>query len=441
MQSLSPEIIAEIISRLDYPDQENAYYTCRIFYYARPFVLFSAIEKQSSWLKTRENSSEIPRAELISHNVFLRILNRTFTAIRPTEHELNRLVSFFAQELISAWMVPMNVYGAELRYNKSVRDTRLYHQRYPLLQRLAMLLRWNGVGLRIALVINEWLDMKWSEIRDEVQVQEFINPDYDSPPTDSDLQPHQKQVLRGIEFLAIYPIIYYAPQDAAAEDIRSRLNDEAWTHPGFDRLKLWLSIPELWNMEIRHMEIKTFLNPWRVFRRINSRPFLQLVLFRSAEFGGFSLRLLSYIRSIELSTPYPDLIRGTRYWYEEGFCGSVLYWNFHLFSFAGQYISLFKKPFVDLIHGYIYLYGTSTLSDLILNIVFFVHRRTLPVRMIVARTVMSELLRYGYQYLSKEAEEAIIGLMRDETGRLVRRQVPVDYTQEMAVPRGERRSG
>ena len=193
-------------------------------------------------------------------------------------------------------------------------------------------------------------------------------------------------------------------------------------------------------MEIRHMEIKTFLNPWRVYRRINSRPFLQLVLFRSAEFGGFSLRLLSYIRSIELSTPYPDLIRGARYWYEEGFCGSALYWNFHLFTFPGQYISLFKKPFVDIIRGYIHLFGVYTLSDLILNIVYFVHRRSLPVRVIVARTVMSELLIYGYEYLSAEARDAVIRLMEDDRGRL-HGQVPLDYTQEVAAPRVERRSG
>jgi hypothetical protein len=277
--------------------------------------------------------------------------------------------------------------------------------------------------------------MKWHEIRNEPRVQEFINPDYDAPPSDIELQRHQTQVLRGIEFLALYPIIYYSPQDAAAENICSPLNDKAWTHPGFDRLKLWLSIPELWNQEIRHMEIKTFLHPWRVFRRVNSRPFLQLVLFRSAEFSGFSLRILRYIRSIELSTPYPELIRGTRYWYEEGYCGSVLYWNFHLFRFAGQYIELFKKPFVDLIRGYIYLYGTDTLSDLIFNIVHFVRRRSLPMRTIVSRTVMSEVLIYGYQFLSHEAREAIVNLMKDENGEVAGGHVPVDYTQEETPPR------
>src|SRR5208282_897849 len=129
IQRLSLEIIAEIISLLDFPDQENAYHTCRTFYYARPFVLFSAIESQSSWLSHSNHSTEIPRDELISHNAFLRILNRSFTVLRPGPHELDRLVSFFAQELISAWMVPMNVHGAELRINNSVHDTRIYHQR------------------------------------------------------------------------------------------------------------------------------------------------------------------------------------------------------------------------------------------------------------------------------------------------------------------------
>ena len=440
IESLSLEIITEIISFLDYPDQENAYNTCRTFYHARPFVLFPAIESQSNWLRRRENSTEIPRKELISHNAFLRILNRTFTVTRPSQHVLDSLVSFFAQELISAWMVPMNVYGAEIRCNNSVTDAQLYHRRYPHLLRLAMLLRWNGVGLRIALIIHKWLDMKWAEIENDDEVQEFINPDFESPSSNIELRPHQKIVLRGIEFLALYPVIYYGPQDAAAEDIRSRLNDDAWTHPGFDRLKLWLSIPELWNMEIRHLEIKTFINPWRVFRRINSRPFLHLLLFRSSEFGAFSLRLFSYIRSIEFSTPYPDLIRGSRYWYEEGFVGAALYWNFHLFSFPGQYISLFKKPFVDIIRGYLYLFGPATLSDLVRNIVFFVHEKTLPVRIIVARTVMSELLIYGYEFLSDEAKEAIVGLMRDETGRLVTRQPRLDHRQEVAAPQGERRS-
>ena len=40
-------------------------------------------------------------------------------------------------------------------------------------------------------------------------------------------------------------------------------------------------------------------------------------------------------------------------------------------------------------------------------------------RMIVARTMMSELLIYGYEYLTDEAKDAIVDLMRDQHGRLV----------------------
>ena len=415
IQHLSLEIIGEIISRLDYPDQENAYYSCRAFYHARRFVLFPAIKSQSSWLKRCQNSSEIPGGELVSHNAFLRILNRTFTVLRP-ESELNLLVSFFAQELISAWMIPTNERGAALRWNKSVHDTRLYHERYPLLQRLAMLLRWNGVGSRIALIVNEWLDIKWTEIKDETQVEELMNLDFDSPPSNVELQPHQTQILYGLEFLALHPITYFSPQDPAAEDLCSPLNDEAWAHPAFDRLKLWLSVPELWNLEIRHIELKRLLHPYRVVRRINRRPFLQLVLFQCAQFGGFSLRLLNFIRFIELSTPHLELIQGARYWYEEGYCASALWWNFYIFSCPGQYISLFKKPFVDLIRGYIQLFGTYTLSDLILNIVFIVHKNSFPMRRIIGNTVMSELSGYEYEFLSVEAKAAILRLMTDETG-------------------------
>src|SRR5215471_10178901 len=122
IESLSLEIITEIISFLDYPDQENAYYTCPTFYHARPFVLFPTIERQSRWLRSCENNLEIPRKELISHNAFLRILNQTFTVTRPSQHVLDSLVSFFAQELISAWMVPVNYHGAEIRCNNSVAD-------------------------------------------------------------------------------------------------------------------------------------------------------------------------------------------------------------------------------------------------------------------------------------------------------------------------------
>lgn len=440
IQQLSPELISEIISYLDYPDLENAFSTCRIFYYARPFVLFPAIEERTAWLKCRENSVEIPRDELVSHNAFLRILNRTYMLTRPNQHVLDALVSYFAQELIAAWMVPMNIHGAEIRCNNSAYDAWLYHRRYPLLRCLAMILQYNGVGPRIAYIVQEWMNKKWSEIEHDPELQEFKNPNLSSNPSRADLVPHHKQVLQGFERLALYPIIYYGPQDAAAEDLRSHLNDVAWTHPGFDRLKLWLSITDLWNLDIRHMEIQTLLNPWRVFRRIASRPLLQLVLFKSAEFASFSLRILSYIRSIESTTPYPDLIRGSRYWYEEAHCGSVVWWTFYSLGFPGQYLSRYKQPFIDLIRGYIHLYGPVTLSDLVLNIVYFIHWRSLPVRIMVARTVMSELLIYGYEFLSDHAREAIIGLMRDETGKLVTRQVCVNHANEAEAPRGERRS-
>ena len=117
IQDFSLEVIAEMIRCLDYPDQENTYHSCRTFYRARRFVLYSAIDTQSSWLKSRENSSEIPREELISHNAFLTILNQTYDVIRPCPHELDRLVKIFVQEMISAWMVPTNPHGAELRCN------------------------------------------------------------------------------------------------------------------------------------------------------------------------------------------------------------------------------------------------------------------------------------------------------------------------------------
>ena len=167
------------------------------------------------------------------------------------------------------------------------------------------------------------------------------------------------------------------------------------------------------------MELKEFYNPHRQFRRIQHRPFIHLILFRCAEFLGFGLRVMSYCCSVEASTPYFDVALGSRFWFEEGFTGSVIYWNFHHFSFPGQYIELFKRPFVDVIRGYIRLFGPLSLSGLVLNMVYFVHRRTLPVRMIVARTMMSELLIYGYEYLTDEAKDAIVDLMRDQHGRLV----------------------
>jgi hypothetical protein len=439
--SLSLEIIAEIFTYLDYVDQENAHYSCRTFYHARSFALFPAIHKQIEWLKRRENLSEIPRQELLSHNAFLRILTRTFSVTRPSPYELDALVTFFSQELISAWLVPMNQFGAEIRINDSLHDTRIYHQRYPLLRRLAMILRWNNVGFRIAKVIEEWLDLKWATIHDDDEIQALLNLDYTIAPPNVDLLPHQIEVLHGFEFLALHPIQYYSTQSASLEEIGCRQHDAAWAHPAFDRLKLWLSIPELWNIEVRHLEIKYMYNPWRPFRRIAQRPSIHLVLYKCAQYRPFALRLLNYVRSVELSTPYPDLIQGSVFWYEEGFCGSVLWWAFHNMKFVGQDISLFKRPFVDLIRCYICVFGPITISDLILNIVFMVQRKTLPIRMIVARTVMIELLYYGYEFLTDAAKEAVVNLMRDENGRLVTRQVRIDYAMEEEGIRGEPRSG
>jgi len=99
-----------------------------------------------------------------------------------------------------------------------------------------------------------------SEIKDETQVQKFMNPDFDS--SNIKLQPHQTQILYRLKFLALHPIIYFSPQDPAAEDLCSPLNDKAWVHLAFNQLKLWLSVPELWNLEIRHIELKTFLRPY-----------------------------------------------------------------------------------------------------------------------------------------------------------------------------------
>jgi len=419
MQGLSLEIIAEIISYLDYGDQANVCYACRKFFHFRPYVIFSAIDIQTAWLKETEGQLTIPRNKLLSHNAFLRVLIRTFTFTQPSPHALNVLVTYFAQEMISAWMVPANDFGAERRHNGSLEDERIYHRRYPLLRRLATILRYNSMGARIAALVEQWLDSKWREIENEETVQIFMDPDFTKPASQVDLEPHQQRILCGMESLALYPIIYYGPQTVASLDIRSRLNDETWTHPGFDRLKLWLSIPEIWNTEIHHMELKIFPHPYRIFPRIQHRPFIHLVLFRCAEFLGFGLRIISYCCSVEASTPYFNVVQGSRFWYEEGFAGSVIYWNFHHFSFAGQYVELFKRPFVDLIRGYIHLFGPLTLSDLVLNMVYFVHRRTMPIRMIVARTMMSELLIYGYEYLTDAAKDAIVDLMRDEQGRLV----------------------
>ena len=413
LNTISLEIILEITSHLDFVDLEVVFQVCRTWYRARSFVLRLTIKNQIEWLQGCEGREVIPRRELQSHDSFLRIINQTYTLEPPTEVMVDLLIDFYAAEMIVAWLAPMNEHGAETWINNSQEDWRLYHQRYPLLQRLGMILRWNYAGQKIAGIIEKWLEMKWERIKDEDKVRAWLNPNYEILPRIDDLEPHQTAILRGLEFLGVYPIIYYGPQDTAAEDPTSRLNAEAWTHRGFDRLKLWLSIPELWNTEIRHEELHTLYNPYRVFRRIVIRPLLHVILYRAAEYVGFSYQIFAYLRSIETSTPTPELIRGSRYWYEEVYTLSVLYWNFHLFSFPGQYICLFKKPFIYLIRMYMRLFGTQTLSDFILNLVYFIHRRTLPVRTVVSRTIMRELLIYGYQFLSDEAKDAVVGLIRD----------------------------
>lgn len=416
IQGLSLEILTEILSYLDYEDKANVCYACRKFFYNRPYVIFSAIDIQTAWLKETEGQLTIPRRELLSHHAFLRVLIPTFTFTQPSPYALDVLVTYFAQEMISAWMVPAHESGAELRHNDSLSDERIYHQRYPLLRRLAMILRYNGVSARIAAQVEKWLDLKWREIENDDIVQLFIDPDFNKPASTVDLEPHQHRILCGIESLALYPIIEYGPQTAASLDIRSRLNDETWTHPSFDRLKLWLSIPEIWNTEIQHMELKTFERPFRRFRQIQHRPFIHLVLFCCAEFLGFGLRVMRYCYSVEASTPNFDSALGSRFWYKEGFAGSVMYWNFHHFSFAGQYVELFKRPFVDLIRCYISMFGTSTLSDLVLNMVHFMSERTLPIRVIASKTMMNELLIYGYEYLTDDQKDAVVDLAKDESG-------------------------
>jgi len=434
MEQLSLEIVAEIVSYLDYVDQENVYVSSRQFFHARAFTMFLAIEERTKWLQRHHNARRIPRNELLSHNAFLRLANRTFTATRPSQETTKALATYYANELIAAWMVPVNVHGYELRYNDSLEDQRLYQERYPLLERLGTILRWIGGGRQVAQVVQEWLDTKWEEIKEENEVLEFINPDYDLPSTNIMLQPHQTKILRGLEFLALFPIIYYAPQDAASEQPDSRISANAWQHPGFHRLKLWLSIPEMWNMEIRHLEIRQFLVPqWRVYRQVAQRPMLQVVLFRSAEFVSFAQQVLKHIRTIETSAPYINPYRGARYWYEEGFVASALHWNFYLLSFPGQYISLFEKIFVDIIRGYIHIFGTDTLSWLVLNIVFFVKDKAPALRELISQTVMSELLIFGYDYLHPQARHAVVELSPYGTRM---RGVTRDKRAEDQPPRG-----
>jgi hypothetical protein len=379
-----------------------------------------AIRDETEWLRNRENSTNIPRDELLSHNAFLRLIVRTYSTQPPDADAMDRLVSFYAQELISAWLYPMTPLGSELYINDSADDTRLYHERYPLLARLSAILRYCGAGGRVARIIGEWLDMKWQEIRSEPEVEALYNIDYELDPPPYELNERQEKCLRATEFLALFPIVYFGPQDTAAEDLDSRLNADCWEHPGLDRLKLWLNIPELWNLQVYLVELHTFHQPFRRFQRIFRRPLLSPIIFVAAEFVGFALQLFRYIRIVEVSTPGPELIHGVRYWYEEVFCASAIHWNFHLFKFPGQYIQLFEKPFVSIIRGYIWIFGPETLSDLIVNMVFLVSGKTLPVRVVIARTVMNELLQFGggYEFLTEQAKAGLNGLMYDETGRL-----------------------
>jgi hypothetical protein len=53
------------------------------------------------------------------------------------------------------------------------------------------------------------------------------------------------------------------------------------------------------------------------------------------------------------------------------------------------------------------------------NLVYFVHDKQLPIRTIIARVVMSELLTFGYDYLTPEAKHAVVGLITDEQGRII----------------------
>src|SRR5271154_1652491 len=113
IQGLSNEILAEIVSYLNYEDQANVCYACRNFFHVRPFVIFSAIDNQTNWLRETEGLLAIPRRELLSHNAYLRILIRTFTFTQPSPHALNVLVTYFAQEMISACDISINCFGEE----------------------------------------------------------------------------------------------------------------------------------------------------------------------------------------------------------------------------------------------------------------------------------------------------------------------------------------
>jgi hypothetical protein len=444
LHALPPEIIAEIVSYLDFQDQEQLHYTCGAFFRMRSLGLspLVVLDRQKAWLRTTENQQDIPVDELISHHAFIRIMNNIFAFEPPRIQILDAIVEFFVQELISSWMLPRTDYHAESRINGSMDDTRTYHRRYPQLFRLAMILRHNGVGPKIATAMREWLDSIWREIENDEEIQKIHPIDLSALPWRGSFTARQQIVLYGIHSIALFPLIHLSPQSPASESINSPINDVAWADIGYDRLKLWMSIPELWNLEIRHIGLTELLRPFRIFRIVNSLPFLQLVLDKAAEFGGFPFRILQHARLIEMTTPrhfltFPD----SRYWYEEGFVRARIWWNFKAFEFPGQYVHLLKKPFVDLIHGYIALFGVGGLSDLIFNMVHVVRIRSLPTRVLVARTMMSELLVYGYEFLTPEAINAIVELARDhETGRLFTNVIPVDYSAEPAVARGERRS-
>jgi len=413
MEHFPREVVDEIVSYLDFPDLGNLIYSSAQFYRCRRELMDRRIKEQTEYLRRRENSSKIPRQELISHNAFLSTLNQTYLLSRPDETTLKLLVSFFSQELIFAWMYPTAESGLEIRVNGLLEDTRIYRKRFPHLERLAWIIRWNGLGEQVATTINEWHKRNWNAIKDDENLRPFIRPDYDVdplPPHPDDFTPEQEMTLRGLEFFTLAPIVYFEPQDAAAAELFNRFNAQAWAHPAFNRLKLWLSIPELWNIDIYHLEIKIVMQTRRVYRRIARRPFLHPILFKCGPFPGFSMQILLHMRSIETSRRGAEPIPGCRYWYEEIFVASALWDAFQMYAHAGQYISLFQQTFADIIRGYVFIFGRDTLSDLVLNIVFFVQDRPLPVRTIIARTMARELKKQGYKYVNDTARNALVGM-------------------------------
>jgi hypothetical protein len=445
LSSLSLELIDHILSYLDYVDLDVACMSVALFYRYRPFVVVPRIANETDWTHETEGSQEIPRQRLRAHNSFLRLVCRTFTIMKPTPRELDLLVSLFVQELRNLWVYPVGVGGNELFINDSVDDTIVYRRRYPHLLRLARILRWNWAGPVIAERIDAWFHEKWEEMKDEPLIQQWLSPNYELPPPPRtvQLEPHQRQLLRGMEFMALRPINFYAPQGVEAEDLESSLNRRAWRRPGFDRLKVWLSIPELWGLEIRHEELVVVRGapPWRLYFKIEVRPFLTVVLFSTAEYLWFSLEIFRYLRRVERAAPCPGLVRTSAYWYEEAFLWSVLQHSIANLSLPGQYIVVFKKLFVALIRGYIELYGPMNISDLMNNLVYFVHDKQLPIRTIVARVVMSELLMYGYDFLTPQAKSAIVGLITDGEGRILRRESRIELPDPFRRPRTPPSSG